>query len=134
MRVAIPVTDGQIPNHLGHCQSFLFADLTDGMVVKEELLPNPGHGPGGPPPAFLARRGVNQILAWGCPPPAREMFDVVGIKILLGATGDAKAALHAWLQGSLKTVKEGHDAGGGCGPSPYDAGRELGGCGGKESH
>lgn len=131
MRVAIPVTAGQIPNHLGHCESFLFADVQDGKVVREELLPNPGHGPGGPPPAFLARRGVNQILAWGCPPPAREMFDVVGIKMVLGAKGEAKSVLQDWIGGQLKTVAEGLDAGGGCGPSSLDDGRARGGCAGE---
>ncbi|MCE9583130.1 MAG: dinitrogenase iron-molybdenum cofactor [Planctomycetes bacterium] len=128
MLVAIPVTAGQIPNHLGHCESFLFAEVADGKVVREESLPNPGHGPGGPPPAFLARRGVKQILAWGCPPPAAEMFDVVGIKLQLGVTGEAKAALRSWLDGKLKPVKEGLDAGGGCGPSTLDEGRARGGC------
>ncbi|KAF0246741.1 MAG: hypothetical protein FD180_412 [Planctomycetota bacterium] len=130
MRVAIPVTTGNIPNHLGHCASFLFADVENGRILREELFPNPGHGPGGPPPAYLARRGVTHLLAWGCPPPAREMFDVVGIKVALGATGDAKAALRAWLDGTLKPVTEGLDAGGGCGPSSLDDGSARGGCAG----
>ena len=130
MRVAIPVTEGLIPNHLGHCVSFLCADVEGGRVLREEIVANPGHGPGGPPPAFLVRRGVTHVLAWGCPPPAREMFDVVGIKVALGATGDARAALRAWLDGSLAPVAEGQDAGGGCGPSALDEGKARGGCAG----
>jgi predicted Fe-Mo cluster-binding NifX family protein len=131
MLVAIPVTEGQIPNHLGHCESFLFAEVEGTTVVRQSVSPNPGHGPGGPPPAFLKRRGVTHLLAWGCPPPAQEMFDVVGIKVTLGVTGEATAALQSWLDGSLKPVKDGLDAGGGCGPSTLDDGRKRGGCAGE---
>lgn len=130
MRVAVPVTAGSIPNHLGHCESFLVAEVEDGRVSKETLLPNPGHGPGGPPPAFLAGLKVTQILAWGCPPSACAMFEFLGIKVALGATGPARQALEAWLGGTLAPVAAGLDAGGGCGPSPLDEGRARGGCAG----
>ena len=88
MRIAIPVTEGQIPNHFGHCQSFLLAEVADGKVVTEALVPNPGHGPGGPPPMFVVAQGVTQVLAWGMPPHAREKLETAGVKIQLGVTGD----------------------------------------------
>jgi predicted Fe-Mo cluster-binding NifX family protein len=115
MRVAIPVTAGQIPNHFGHCESFLIADVAAGAVTSERLLPNPRHGPGGPPPAFVASQGVTQVLAWGIPPHAAEALRGRGIAIQLGVTGDAAAALRAFLGGSLALTTEGLDAGGGCG-------------------
>jgi predicted Fe-Mo cluster-binding NifX family protein len=132
MRVAIPVTAGTIPNHLGHCESFLLAEVEDGRVVREELVPNPGHGPDGPPPAFLAHRGVTHVLAWGCPPAAQDMFASVDIQVSLGATGPAREALVRWLAGTLVPVTAGVDAGGGCGASPLDHGRPRGGCAGGE--
>jgi len=129
MRVAIPVTAGKIPNHLGHCESFLIADVDKGAIVRSETVPNPGHGPGGPPPVFIARKSVNQVLAWGIPPAAVEIFKELGMGVELGVTGEPKAALEAWLSGKLVKTKDGLDAGGGCGPSARDGGAG-GGCGG----
>jgi predicted Fe-Mo cluster-binding NifX family protein len=115
MRIAIPVINGQIANHLGHCQKFMIADVEEGKIVQQVELPNPGHGPGGPPPVFIARLGVKQVLAWGMPGHAQGMFDSLGVKVQLGATGDAQAALQDYLAGTLKLTTEGLDAGGGCG-------------------
>jgi predicted Fe-Mo cluster-binding NifX family protein len=125
MRIAIPVTDGQIPNHLGHCKSFLFAEVENGVVSKEVELPNPGHGPGGPPPAFVASQGVHQVLAWGMPPHAQGMFAQAGIKVQLGATGEARQALRDFLAGTLKLTTEALDAGGRCGHH-HDHGHDHG--------
>lgn len=115
MRIAVPVTNGRIPNHLGHCESFLFADVEGTQVVNEIEIPNPGHGPGGPPPVFVAKNGVQQVLAWGMPPHAVGMFAMMGIRVQLGATGDAKQAVRDFLGGTLKLTGEALDAGGGCG-------------------
>jgi len=115
MRIAIPVTDGKIPNHFGHCASFLIAEVADGKVQREALVPNPGHGPGGPPPAFVVAQGVTQILAWGMPPHAQERLAAAGVKIQLGVTGEPRAALQAFLGGALQLTGEALDAGGGCG-------------------
>ena len=120
MRIAIPVSDGQIPNHLGHCKTFLFADVEDGKVTNEVELPNPGHGPGGPPPAFVASQGADQVLAWGMPPHAQGLFAQAGIKVLLGATGEPRKALRDFLAGTLTLTREALDAGGGCGHSEHD--------------
>ncbi|HLA76052.1 MAG TPA: NifB/NifX family molybdenum-iron cluster-binding protein [Vicinamibacteria bacterium] len=120
MRIAIPVTAGQIPNHLGHCETFLIADVEDGRITREVELANPGHGPGGPPPVFVAEQGVTHVLAWGMPPHAQGLFTQAGIKIQLGATGPARAALRAYLDSTLRPTNEGLDAGGSCGHSPLD--------------
>jgi len=114
MRVAIPVTQGRIAPHLGHCEYFYVAEIEDGKVVGEGELPNPGHGPGGPPPVFVARLGVGQVLAWGMPDHALGMFNQMGVKVLRGVTGDPKQALAAWLNGTLTLTTEGLDAGNTC--------------------
>lgn len=115
MRIAIPVTEGRIPNHFGQCASFLLADVEGGEVKTETLVANPGHGPGGPPPFFIVARRVDQVLAWGMPPHARERLGQAGVKVLLGVTGEPRQALRAFLAGSLELSNEALDAGGGCG-------------------
>lgn len=122
MRIAVPVTDGRIPNHLGHCRRFLLADVDGREVVAEREVDNPGHGPGGPPPAFLLAQGVQHVLAWGVPPHAFDVLSHAGVRVTRGATGDARAALRAFLAGTLRLSSEALDAGGGCEHSPHDHG------------
>lgn len=120
MRVAIPVTNGKIPNHLGHCATFLVAEVEGNEIVKETVVENPGHGPGGPPPFFLVRLGVEQVIAWGIPPHGHGILREHGVKVQLGATGDPRQALRDFLSGSLKVTNDGLDAGGSCEHSPLD--------------
>lgn len=116
MRIAIPVTDGLIANHLGACRQFLLADVNEGTIQSISELPNPGHGPGGPPPMFLADQGVKMIVAWGMPEHARALFTRFGIRYVLGATGEPRQALEGFLNGSLTLTDQGLDGGaGGCG-------------------
>ncbi|MGC4121338.1 MAG: DUF2249 domain-containing protein [Myxococcales bacterium] len=114
MRIAIPFTRQEIAQHAGHCEAFLVADIDEGKVVGERELANPGHGPGGPPPLFLASQGVTDLLAWGLPLPAREKFAALGIHVRLGATGEPRQALREYLAGTLRWVDQGLDGGGGC--------------------
>jgi len=114
-RIAIPVLDGQVSPHIGRSQTFFIADVEDGKVVNSAELPNPGHGPGGPPPLFIAKLGVKQVLAWGVPEHARDMFEHLGVKVTLGAKGEPKQVLEAYLNGTLELTREGLDGGpGGC--------------------
>ncbi|HYF76567.1 MAG TPA: NifB/NifX family molybdenum-iron cluster-binding protein [Symbiobacteriaceae bacterium] len=114
MRIAIPVENGKVAPHLGHCEKFLVVDVEEGKVTNQAELPNPGHGPGGPPPVFVAKLGVNQVVAWGMPPHAQGMFAQMGINVILGATGDPHQVLNDYLAGNLKLTTEGLDAGGSC--------------------
>lgn len=114
MRIAIPVSEGKVAPHLGHCHTFLIADVENGKVTNQVEVENPGHGPGGPPPVFVAKCGVKQVLAWGMPPHATGMFQQMGIKVQLGCTGDPQKVLEGFLTGSLELTSEGLDAGGSC--------------------
>lgn len=114
MRIAIPVSGEQVANHLGMAQRFLIADVEDGQVKQEAEVPNPGHGPGGPPPVFLAKLGVGQVLAWGMPAHAQGMFSQMGVKVVLGVTGAPKQVLSDFLGGTLKLTTEKLDGGGSC--------------------
>lgn len=114
-RIAIPVLDGQVSPHIGRSQTFLIADVTDGQVVNTAELPNPGHGPGGPPPLFLAKLGVKRVVAWGIPEHARDMLTHLGVEVTLGARGEAKQVLEAYLNGTLELTTEDLEGGaGGC--------------------
>lgn len=115
MRIAIPVLDGQVSPHIGRAQTFLIADVEEGKVANAAELPNPGHGPGGPPPLFIAKLGVKMVLAWGVPVHARDMLQHLGVGLTLGARGEPRQVLEAYLNGTLEPTGEGLDGGsGGC--------------------
>lgn len=95
MRIVLPITDGQIPNHFGRAARFLLAEIEAGAVVRTSEHENPGHGPGGPPPLFVVGLRPDEVVAWGMPPHAR-------------------GALAAHLAGTLRLTDEGLDGGGCC--------------------
>ncbi len=114
MRIAIPLADGNVAPHVGHCKSYLIADVEDGKVVRTEEVANPGHGPGGPPPVFLANQGVKMVLAWGIPQHARQLLQQHGVEFIAGCTGEASQVLQDYLAGTLKLTDEGLEGDGSC--------------------
>lgn len=111
MKIAIPTADGQVAPHLGHCPTFLIADVEDGAVKSVVEVPSPGHGPGGPPPFFLVDQGVTHVVAHGMPDPAINIFARFNIEVTRGATGDARKVLADFLAGNLELTDEGLDGG-----------------------
>lgn len=114
MLICIPVTQNEIPNHFGHCEEFFFAEVQDGKVGRVTLEKNPRHGEGGPPPIFVRNHGTTHVLAWGMPNGPRGALENAGIKLTLGARGEPRAVLEAFLAGTLQLTTEKLDAGG-CG-------------------
>ena len=60
MRYAVPVIDGRLATHFGHCEHFALidADETSKSIVRKELVASPGHQPG-LLPVWLAEEGVS---------------------------------------------------------------------------
>ena len=103
MKIAIASENGMVTEHLGHCEGFMIFDTEKGKVIKSETIANPGHRPGFLP-NFLADRGVNVIISGGMGGGAVEIFNERNVEVVVGAFGDAKAAVEAYLQGSLKST------------------------------
>lgn len=55
-------------------------------------------------PNFLVDRGVNVIISGGMGGGAVEIFNGRNIEVIVGAKGNAKAAVEAYLKGSLKST------------------------------
>jgi len=92
MKYAIPLADGVLCNHFGHCQSFAILTENDGKVVKKELLTPPPHEPG-VLPRWLHGLGVNVIIAGGMGARAIDLFQQAGIKVVTGAPNLAPEVL-----------------------------------------
>ncbi len=103
MRIAIPAMGTDVAMHFGHCENFIFFDVENGTIVKEESVPNPGHRPGFLP-NFLADNGAEVVIAGGMGGGAVDIFNERNVEVVLGARGDARAAVDAWLRGDLKST------------------------------
>ena len=68
-----------------------------------ESVPNPGHKPGFLP-NFLADRGVKAIISGGMGGGAIDIFNQREVEVIVGASGDARAAVEAYLRGELKST------------------------------
>jgi predicted Fe-Mo cluster-binding NifX family protein len=103
MKIAVASENGMVSGHFGHCENFMIYDVENKQIVKSEAVANPGHKPGFLP-NFLADRGVNVIISGGMGGGAVDIFNERNIEVVVGATGDAKAAVEAYLQGSLQST------------------------------
>lgn len=104
MRFAIPLAEGKLTNHFGHCASFALIDidLVTRIVLKREDVDAPPHQPGLLPP-WLAEKGVNQIIAGGMGQRAQDLFVEQGIKVTVGAPIETPEKLVTdFLAGSLR--------------------------------
>lgn len=105
MKIAIPVADGKLSMHFGHCASFALVDVDEKAkkILKREDLEAPPHEPG-LLPRWLAERGANLIIAGGMGQRAQALFCQHGIDVIVGAPAETPETLvAAWLAGTLQS-------------------------------
>jgi predicted Fe-Mo cluster-binding NifX family protein len=103
MKISVAAMGKNVAGHFGHCESFILFDTADGKIISEEVVPNPGHRPGFLP-NFLGDKGAEVIIAGGMGGGAVDIFNERNIEVIVGATGDARAAVEAYLRGELKST------------------------------
>ena len=103
MRIAVAAMGNTVAGHFGHCENFIFFDAEDGKIVAEKSVSNPGHRPGFLP-NFLADNGAEVIIAGGMGGGAVDIFNERNVEVVVGAQGDAKLCVEAWLRGELKST------------------------------
>ena len=104
MKIAIPVADGQLCAHFGHCQQFelLSVDTASKKILDSETLTPPAHEPG-VLPRWLRENGATTIIAGGMGYRAQSFFDQYGIEVIVGAASDRpEAVVQAFLDGTLE--------------------------------
>ena len=105
MRIAIPIADGKLAMHFGHCEQFALIDVDPATqkILKQDLIDAPEHQPG-LLPGWLKDRGADVILAGGMGSRAQNLFSQNGIRVVTGVPGETPEALvRAYLEGTLQT-------------------------------
>ncbi len=101
--VAVPVADGKLCAHFGHCQQFaLFTvDLQAGRIEDTRWLDAPPHEPG-LLPRWLSGERAEVVLAGGMGQRARALCEQQGMEVILGAPPEEPRQLvQAFLAGAL---------------------------------
>ena len=102
MKIAIPVADGKLAMHFGHCDQFALIDTEESRIVKMEMADPPAHEPGALP-RWLAEQGVGLVIAGGMGARAQGLFAERGIEVLVGAPPETpEEIVAAYLDGSLE--------------------------------
>jgi ATP-binding protein involved in chromosome partitioning len=105
MRVAIPVCEGVLSMHFGHCEKFALVDVNPDtkVIVEMTALDPPPHEPG-LLPRWLHEKGVNLVIAGGMGMRARQLFEQAGVKVVVGApSAEPESVVRDYLAGSLVT-------------------------------
>ena len=103
MRYAVPVSNGRLSAHFGHCEHFALIDVDEAKktITGKELVTPPPHEPG-VLPAWLAEQGVAVVIAGGMGSRAQGLFQQNRIQVVVGAAAeDPEKAVLDYLQGSL---------------------------------
>ncbi len=103
MRIVIPVSDGKLDPHFGHCRSFSLMDVDRdaGTVIANTLVEAPPHEPG-VLPAWLAEQGANLVLAGGMGSRAIQLFNDQGVEVIVGVPQlDPESLVHAYIAGEI---------------------------------
>jgi predicted Fe-Mo cluster-binding NifX family protein len=83
-RIAVPLENGILCSHFGHCQQFAIIEAEEGNITGETLVPPPPHEPG-LLPGWLAEKGVTDVIAGGMGQRAINLFNFQKINVFVGA-------------------------------------------------
>ena len=103
MKIAIPIANGTLCMHFGHCEKFALVDVDPDLmaIVGTTSIDPPPHQPG-LLPGWLAERGVNLVIAGGMGGRAQQLFAEAGVKVIVGApSADPESVVMDYLSGSL---------------------------------
>jgi Mrp family chromosome partitioning ATPase/predicted Fe-Mo cluster-binding NifX family protein len=105
MRIAVPLAQGKLSLHFGHCDQFAIFDVDENLkklIHRNDITP-PAHAPG-VLPKWLHENNVNVIIASGMGQRAQQLFAQNDIKVVTGASsGSPEGLVSAYLQDTLET-------------------------------
>jgi len=102
-KVAIPVENGKLCTHFGHCEKFYIAIIEDKKIKnRTEIIP-PEHQPG-LYPKWIKAQGVECVIASGMGENAQTLFKNEGIELFIGApVKPVEELIKDYIHGVLKS-------------------------------
>ena len=103
MKIAIPLAEGKLTNHFGHCEQFAIIEVDGDKIGNKKLATPPPHEPG-LLPKWLSEKGVNLIIAGGMGQRAISLFQERGVRVITGAPNlEPEELVSQYLKGTLQT-------------------------------
>jgi predicted Fe-Mo cluster-binding NifX family protein len=91
-RIAIPMENGLLCPHFGHCTTFAIVDVENSKITKSWEVTPPEHAPG-LYPGWIAEFGVTDVIAGGMGQHAIDLFNRQNINAFVGAPVKAAQVL-----------------------------------------
>ncbi len=105
MKISIPVSNGLLAMHFGHCEEFALIDIDEvtNKITNRRSITAPEHEPG-LLPKWLKEKDVNLIIASGMGSRAQDLFRENNIKVITGAAADVPdTIIESYLSNTLQT-------------------------------
>lgn len=132
MKIAVTYENGNVFQHFGRTESFKVYEVEDNKVVSGKVIGNDGLGHEALA-GLLADKAIDVLICGGLGQGAQNALAAAGVEVVAGASGDADAAVEAYLRGELVNTGANcdhhdhpHEEEEGCG----GCGEHEGGCGG----
>ena len=100
MRIAVTYENGNIFQHFGHTQQFKVYDVQDGKIIASEVVDTMGSGHG-TLAGVLSALNADILICGGIGGGAQMALAAAGIRLFGGVSGNADAAVEAFVSGSL---------------------------------
>ena len=100
MNIAVTYENGQIFQHFGHTEQFKVYEIDNNTVFKSFVVDTNGQGHGALA-GFLSLNNIEVLICGGIGGGAQMALAEAGIKLYGGVSGDADAAVEAYLAGNL---------------------------------
>ena len=100
MKIAVTYENGEIFQHFGHTAQFKLYEVEEGKIVNAEVIDTNGSGHGALA-GLLSALNANVLICGGIGGGAQMALAQAGIKLYGGVSGNADAAVAAFLEGQL---------------------------------
>ena len=101
MRIAVTYENGNIFQHFGHTRMFKVYDVQDGKIVASEVVDTNGSGHGALAGVLTALQ-ADVLICGGIGGGAQMALAAAGIRLYGGVSGNADAAVEAFVAGNLE--------------------------------
>ena len=100
MRIAVTYENGQIFQHFGHTEQFKVYEVEDNKIISSEIVDTNGSGHGALA-GVLTSLNADILICGGIGGGAQMALAQAGIQLYGGVSGDADAAVNAFVSGNL---------------------------------